>query len=240
MRANTRMLAIAAVTLLTGLPAKSQSVIINGGFESPAGSSPSTTTALPNGSTIVPGWVSVDTVSSSTADNFLYHAPYYGNAASQGQNFIYIDNNNYASPTLNGIYQDFSAVTGQTYRVTFDATTELGGSAGKLGVSVGAETFHFTLANAGLPPVSSPPYTPFTPWASYSLTFTAVAANTRLLFFDEGFQIGGDPLLGNASPLLDNVSVTAIPEPSAFAALLGILAFGLVFYRKRPCSMPES
>lgn len=232
------LILVTSFVFSASLPAKAQSVIVNGGFEDPVVTSPGTTTLLANGSTLVTGWVSVDTVSSSTADNFLYRAPYYGNSASQGQNFIYIDNNNYSSPTLNGIYQDFSSITGQSYEVKFDATTELGGSAGKLAVSAGGVTFRFTLANAGLPPVSSPPYTPFTAWVTYSLTFTAVSTTTRLQFFDEGFQIGGNPLNGNASPLLDNVSVTAIPEPSTYAAILGLSVVGFAAFRRHKYHKP--
>lgn len=233
MKSFSRSILLAAFAFAASLPAKCQSIIVNGGFEDPVLGSPGATTLLANGSTFVTGWISVDNVASgtATADNFLYRAPYYGNAASQGQNFIYIDNNNHASASLNGIYQDFSSITGQTYEVKFDATTELGGSAGKLAVSAAGVTFRFTLANAGLPPVSSPPYTPFTAWVTYSLTFTAVSTTTRLQFFDEGFQIGGDPLNGNASPLLDSVSVTAIPEPSTYVAIFGLTALGFAVYR---------
>ena len=231
---------LATVVLTAVLPSKAQTLIVNGGFESPGLADPTNfllpwTSSLPNGSTVVTGWVSVDNVSSdvASADNIYCRAPYYGNPASEGQCFIYIDNNNYSSPSLNGIYQDFTTITGQTYQVAFDAATELGGSAGKLAVSAGGVTVHFTLPNSGLPPRSEPPYTPFSGWFTYSLTFTASAATTRLQFYDEGFQIGGDPLNGNASPLLDNVLVTAIPEPSTFALLAGIAAIGFVGWSRR-------
>jgi uncharacterized membrane protein affecting hemolysin expression len=32
---------------------------------------------------------------------------------------------------------------------------------------------------------------------------------------------------------LDNITLTAVPEPSTYAALLGLLALGVVAYRRR-------
>ncbi|MFA5262425.1 MAG: DUF642 domain-containing protein [Opitutaceae bacterium] len=243
MKMNTlaQPLILTVIVLTAALSSKAQTLLTNGGFESPGLASPTNffpgpwTSVLPNGSTAVTGWVSVDNVPSGTAgaDNVYCRAPYYGSAASEGEHFIYIDNNNYASPSLNGIYQDFSSLPGQNYQVTFDASTELGGSAGALAASAGGVTVHFTLPNSGLPPVSGPPWTPFPGWFNYSFTFTANASTTRLQFYDEGFQIGGDPLLGNASPLLDNVVVTAVPEPSSYAVLAGLCGLCFAAYRRR-------
>ncbi|MCD8482587.1 MAG: PEP-CTERM sorting domain-containing protein [Verrucomicrobia bacterium] len=38
---------------------------------------------------------------------------------------------------------------------------------------------------------------------------------------------------GEGHHLIDNINVTAIPEPSTFAALIGLLAFGVVVVRRR-------
>lgn len=189
----------------------SAGLIINGGFESPGLANPSDYLFLPHNSTIVPGWVSVDNVQSGglLVDNALLRAPYYGFPASEGQHFIYIDNHNGPFASLNGIYQDFATVTGQQYVVTFDASTELAfGVPALLGVSAGDTVMHYTLPN--VPGYFTQPQL-FTGWSSYAFTFLATASTTRLQFFDEGLQVGGDIFNGNASPLLDNVNVEPIP-----------------------------
>lgn len=189
-------------------------LLVNGDFEMPGLANPSDAIFLPDGSTLVTGWVSVDNIPSGSlfVDNLLVNAPYYGFPASSGSHFIYIDNNNGPTPSLNGIYQDFSSITGQQYRVTFDATTELAyGTSGLLGVSAGDTYVNYTLPN--VPGYPTQPYI-FTGWSTYTFTFTATSNTTRLQFFDRGFQVGGNPTIGNASPLIDNVSVRAVPEPS--------------------------
>lgn len=210
------------------------SLLVNGGFELPGLPNPSDYMYLPNGSTFVPGWVSVDNIPSGAlfVDNLLLRAPYYGFPASEGSYFIYVDNNNGPSPSLNGIYQDFATLVGQQYCVTFDASTEIAyGTPGLLGVSAGDTMLHYLLPNVlGYP---HQPYV-FTGWTSYSFTFEATSTSTRLQFFDEGFQIGGDPTRGNASPLLDNVTVIQqpVPEPSSIVTW-GIGAFGMMFARRK-------
>jgi MYXO-CTERM domain-containing protein len=42
-----------------------------------------------------------------------------------------------------------------------------------------------------------------------------------------------DNFAGSSALIVDNVSVAAIPEPSAFAALAGFAALGLVALRRR-------
>ena len=209
---NTLIIATAvAITLSHHTPVEAQNLLINGSFEQPPLSQPLGWPALPDGSTTILGWVSVDNVAAiGRADNIYVEAPYYGHPASDGNHFIYIDNNSYASASLNGIYQDFSTVSGRTYQVTFDAATEISyGSNGLLRVSAGDTVVNYTLPNANafpLPP--SPPYT-FSGWSSYSFRFIATSSTTRLQFYDEGYQVGGEPTTGNASPLIDNVRVYA-------------------------------
>ena len=229
-----RIITTALATLLSLLNISTAvagaNLIVNGGFELPGLPNPSDYLYLPNGSTIVTGWTSVDNIPSGTlyVDNLLMRAPYYGFPASQGSHFIYIDNNNGPSPSLNGIYQDFSTLVGQEYRVTFDASTEIAyGTPGLLGVSAGDTLMHYTLPN--VPGYPTEPYV-FAGWSSYSFTFAATSSSTRLQFFDEGFQIGGDPTNGNASPLLDNVTVIQLPVPEpASIAVWGIGALGMMF-----------
>lgn len=188
---------------------QAQNLLVNGGFELPGRPSPNSVLYLPNGATTVTGWVSVDNVPTAVqADNLYYRAPYYGHPAADGEHFVVIDNNSYASPSLNGLYQNFATVPGQVYRVTFAASTEIShGNPGLLRVSAGDTTNHYALTNVnGFPLPPTLPYN-FTGWRNHSFTFTAIANSTRLQFADEGFQVGGDPSIGNASPMIDKVSV---------------------------------
>lgn len=234
MKDNTAGTLLLAAVLSCAFNANAQNLLVNGGFESPVLPSPDSQAQLVNGSTLVPGWVSVDNVPSGTlfVDNFLQRAPYFGLfPASEGQQFIYIDNNNGPSPSMNGIYQDFATTIGLEYRVTFDATTELSyGIPGLLGVSAAGINLHYTLPNVVGYPVQ--PYQ-FTGWSTYEFAFQANSATTRLQFYDEGFQVGGDPTNGNASPLLDNVSVTLVPEPVAVASVAGVACVLCAFARRR-------
>ena len=68
----------------------------------------------------------------------------------------------------------------------------------------------------------------FTPWARATMVFTATSANQTLAFLAAGTPSGQPPF-----SLLDGVSVTFAPEPSAWAMLIFGLAGLLVFSRRR-------
>ena len=209
MKCILRSLALVALGWTFAIGGHAQNLIVNGGFEEPGLLVPGSGLYLPDGSTAVSNWVSVDNVRNpSQANNFYSRAPYYGNPASEGQHFIYLDNHSVSSPTLNGIYQDFATIPGEGYEVLFDASTEIsGGNPAALRASAGSTVVHYTLPNVNsLPLPPSPPYT-FTGWSTYTFKFIANAATTRLQFFDEGLQTGGETPQGAASPLLDNVRV---------------------------------
>lgn len=214
MKTSVFPVAARATTLLAVLcgSVHGASLIVNGSFEQSSGAVHGE--ILESGSTVVTGWTVVDNIPSTIAHaNTLYMSEgYLGNPAGHGSAFLWIDNNNSLGPTDNGIYQDFTTEAGQLYMVAFQAATEVAyGDPGLLRVSAGDTTADFTLPNLG----GYPENPVFAGWASYSFTFTATSATTRLQFFDRGLQIGGDPTNGNASPLIDDVSVTAVPEPSS-------------------------
>lgn len=205
------------------------SLIVNGSFEQPGNGQPSI--YVEHGSTFVTGWTSVDNVpeGAAFANNGYFKGPYLGvHPAADGDYFIWIDNNNHPGPTGNGVYQDFTTATGETYLVEFQAATEVAyGEPGLLRVTAGDTTADFTLPNLG----GYPDNPIFAGWDTYSFTFTATGTTTRLQFFDQGLQVGGDPTNGNASPFIDDVSVTVVPEPSSVLMVAGVL--GLVVMRRR-------
>lgn len=220
--------AVFAAAIAFGLcPLGAASLIVNGSFEQPGAVNYE---AQADGSTFVTGWTVVDNIPPETAHaNTIYAVGgYYGSPAGDGAAFIYIDNNNHPGPTGNGIYQDFTTAVGQTYLVEFQAATEYAyGDPGLLRVSAGGKTVDFTLPNLG----GYPDNPIFAGWDTYSFTFTATGTTTRLQFFDQGLQVGGDPTNGNASPFIDDVSVTVVPESSSALMVAGVL--GLLAMRRR-------
>jgi hypothetical protein len=62
---------------------------------------------------------------------------------------------------------------------------------------------------------STPPVAPSSPWQSYSLNFIGTAGLTQ----NFGFIARTNTLGQTSSLVIDNVSVTAVPEPSAFLFL---------------------
>jgi hypothetical protein len=120
--------------------------------------------------------------------------------------------------TSGGIIRSFNTVAGMQYSVSFDyalATT--------------ADTVNFSprlLVGFG-PGLQQ--YVPLTTGISTgSMMFTATQSGQALLsFFTFGFQ----PAKG---PIIDNISVSAVPEPSALAlAVAGFGVLGLMARRRR-------
>jgi len=118
-----------------------------------------------------------------------------------------------------GITQDIATVAGGVYELSFAlaGNPEAGPSLKTMTVSAGNmvdvlfsfDTTGYTMQNMG--------------WTTESLTFTALSGTTTLLFQSTtnapGYPIG-------YGPMLDNVSVVAVPVPGS--VLLAVLGLGLV------------
>ena len=136
-------------------------------------------------------------------------------------------------PMGNGNYIDLNGSTGQpgqlttkmsfaagTYLVSFQLAGSQGG-ANNVDPSRHTTTISFTLGGS----LQSITLNPTDPLSTYSFMFTTSGGN--LSFTD---LAGGNPNVGN---LLDNVSVSAVPEPSTWAMMvLGFLGLGFLGYRK--------
>lgn len=103
----------------------------------------------------------------------------------------------------------FSVVTGETYAVSFLAKAGVVLASGALQATVNGQSATFTPGTAA--------------FATYSYNFTANTTGSVGL----SFQLTGGHIA------LDNVSVSAIPEPSTYAAIFGATALGLAAWRRR-------
>jgi choice-of-anchor C domain-containing protein len=128
------------------------------------------------------------------------------------------------------ISQTFDVTPGQAYQVTFDlAGNPAGGPTAKtLTTSANAtivlssfDTTGKDLSNMG--------------WTPVSFNFTATGSTETLTFLSTTAGYSGNSTYPTAfGPALDNVSVTAVPEPSTWAMMiLGFLGVGLASYRRK-------
>jgi hypothetical protein len=171
----------------------------------------------------------------STAQG-LNQAVFANWTVTQGSVDVIGDNGPYAFlPFGNGNYVDLNGSTGQpgqlTTNMTFDAGTyvvsfDLAGSQGGVGsIDPTSKTTQIAFAIGGT--TQSLTLAPFSDLTTYSFTFTTSAPG-RLSFTDLS---GGNNNIGN---LLDNVSVSAVPEPSTWAMMiLGFFGLGFMGYRRK-------
>lgn len=117
------------------------------------------------------------------------------------------------------IHQSLNTVSGQHYQLAFDmAGNFFGGSNVKtLSVNLGSNgIYSFNTGGKGAADMG---------WTHYTTTFVALSSITTLSFLSN--------VSGNAGATLDNISVTAIPEPETFAMLLAGLGLMGAIVRRR-------
>jgi choice-of-anchor C domain-containing protein len=190
---------ILALAAVAALPAAANAApFVNGSFES--GTNPGVFTPLTAGSTAITGW----TVGGDSVD---YIGSYWN--AQSGSRSVDLSGNAPGS-----IFQTFDTVLGQVYNVTFFLGANGDGPPPTKSVSVTA-----TGNAAGNYSVGSTPFPPnVTAWSPFNYVFTATGTSTTLTFASTGTTAYG--------AALDNVNVTAVPEPAAWALM--ILGFGAI------------
>ena len=145
----------------------------------------------------VPGWVGVPNIE---LQNHVAGSPYEGNQ------FVELDTDANSS-----MYQDVTTIAGTTYKIHFQYSPRPGVAASSNGIELfWAESLYAIVALSGIGLAD-------TQWTGYDVTAVATGSSSRLLFsaFGTSDSLGG---------YLDNVSVTAVPEPGT----LQILGLGLV------------
>jgi choice-of-anchor C domain-containing protein len=179
---------------------------INGSFES--GTNPGIFTPLAAGSTAITGW----TVGGDSVD---YIGTYWN--AQNGSRSVDLSGNAPGS-----IFQTFDTVLGQVYNVTFFLGANGDGPPPTKTVSVTA-----TGNAAGNYSVGTTPFPPnVTAWSPFNYVFTATGTSTTLNFTSTGTTAYG--------AALDNVNVTAVPEPATWALMIfGFGAIGGVLRRRQ-------
>lgn len=200
---------ILALACATAFPATAYAgPFINGSFETSSTNPGATFATLAGGSTAINGWV-------VGGDSIDYIGGYWN--AQNGSRSIDLSGNAPGS-----IAQTFDTVIGQVYNVTFFLGANGDGPPPSKTVSVGA-----TGNATGNYSVGSTPFPPnVTAWSPFNYVFTASGTSTTLTFTSTGTTAFG--------AALDNVNVTAVPEPAAWALMiLGFGAMGGVMRRRR-------
>ncbi len=195
--------------------------LLNGSFESPVLTTGTFQTIPPGGEPAGFEWtVATGNVDLAGPNPFILFPPYDGAQA--------VDLNG----TIRGsLYQDFSTVLGQQYSLTFayaDNPLEGGISTADVtvtdllsaGTLLADSVAHSTSTNG--PPANGD-------WLVYSGVFTATGTNTRLLFASTSASNSA-----SGGIILDDVNVTAIPEPSTLVfAAMGLLGLGFAARRRK-------
>lgn len=205
----------AFMACLFALPSARGELIVNGSFETPT-VPPADYIIYGSGSTAITGWTVVGDSTAVFEGSFVYSGVTH-NAQNGNQ---WLDLTSASNSPLNGVTQDVSTSIGTNYELSFYV-----GSA-----TDGAILFPATvdLSIDGGPRMS---YTnPNEPndhldWMQFSVPFTAVNSMTAITFFNGSVAT-------NELSALDNVSLTAVPEPSSFV-LVAIAAGGTWWKRRR-------
>lgn len=232
---SVRNIALATLALAASLGAQA-AAFQNGSFESgvftASPDSGGTTQYLSPGDLAMTGWVSYGLEWNGSGTPRVGEVAWLNCpggcwtdlTAQNGNKFL--DLTGRSSWQYGAIYQTFDTVAGKTYQVNFSQGYSSTWS------SSGAEPNLYVVAKDGATIVNDqdPAWVGFTSttagWAQRTYNFKATSGTTTL-FFAGGYH-GGD-YVG-----LDNVSVTAVPEPETYAMMLaGLGALGFVARRRK-------
>jgi hypothetical protein len=144
--------------------------------------------------------------------------------ASAGSKFLDLTDTRAPGNGYATVQQNISTVAGQQYTLTFDLGATATGGTGANTVVGSASAIVTVAGNSSQFNTTSMPAASFS-WETKTLTFTALAASTSILFAGAaGFDFIG----------LDNVAVMAVPEPGSLALFFaGLAAIGSVVIRRR-------
>ena len=187
---------VMAALVAMSLPAAAHAAsITNGSFED--GVDPGTFTTVNAGQTNITGW---DVLAGSVD----YIGTYW--QASDGVRSVDLSGN-----SIGTLGQTVTGLTaGQAYKVTFDVSRNPdGGVTPRTGVfSANGQTFNFAYSDATSTRANMK-------WETVSYNFLATAATAQISFSADA---SGGCCFG---PALDNVRISAVPEPASWAMMVG-------------------
>ena len=210
MRPFGKIYALVTLVLGIGLASNAANLITNGSFES-GNFVPSETGSmlLSAGATDMTGWTVINggLAWDSQADP-------YGLTASDGSYFLDLTGD-YDQAPYGGVAQAVTTAIGSQYQLTFDVgtSTTYDNNSGLLPVSIAVSAD----SSSGIFTTATP--SSINQWQSFSFDFTATSTSTLISL--DGQASANIEYIG-----LDNVSLTAVPEPST---LMLSAAAGLVF-----------
>ena len=191
---------VGAAALIACSTGANAATVVNGSFEE--GTNPGSFTTLGTGSTAITGW-------EVTAGSVDYIGSYW--TASDGVRSVDLAGSSLGtlSQTLTGL------TTAKRYVVTFDvARNPDGGVTPRTGTfSAGGQSFGFAYTDATSTRSNMK-------WETVSYIFQATSSTATISF-------SSDASAGCCfGPALDNVSISAVPEPATWAMMIG--GFGLI------------
>lgn len=201
-----------AIFLFSVLSCAAQ-VIVNGSFESPVLGSTSNLSA----SFSFPGWVGVSPTNGGNAG--LVVGTDNGLSPAEGRQHLTLNGGN---PSDRGwVQQTFASTAGATYTITFSVGRSGSGQELALGATISAAGS--VLATGTYAPPAGIGY------LTHTIEFVSPGGDLTLRFSDLS---GGNSI---SDLYVDNVagSMSAIPEPSTWAAWGGAGALGLAVWRRR-------
>ena len=199
------------VAALIALPAWPQAnLVTNGSFESGVFEPPtSDTQSLPAGSTTMTGWTVLTDLAA-----WIGAANPFGLTAANGSMFLDLTDYQNGAPFA-GVEQFISTVPGSQYTLTFALGTAQGaGLPASITATAGSTSQVFSSSAAGS-----------NVWTTMSMAFTATSTSSVVRLQGSA----GQQYIG-----LDNVAVTAVPEPPWYVlAGSGLAVMALVSRRRR-------
>jgi len=129
----------------------------------------------------------------------------FGLSASDGSYFLDLSGYHDSSPFAGVLQASIPTTIGTTYRLSFDIGTDTRYDSAAVGIvaTTGIDTATFNSTPTGL-----------NQWQGFMFDFIATSATTTI-------SLDGQPGANQAYLGLDNVSLTAIPEPSTLALVFG-------------------
>lgn len=201
-----RYLVVAASVALGAIPARGD-LIVNGSFETPTAPVGVYSTQIPDGWSSLGNGSIVDIISSG----------YAGAIASEGSQFVDLIGRD-AGTFPSGLAQTVTLQAGLIYALSFDYN----GSRYNDGSPTSGAVLEYFLGSFVSGSINVDDLNvfadngPVTPWRTSVQTFTVATTGSYALTFRT-------PAGAFASPMLDNVRLTAVPEPSSLiSAALGL------------------